>query len=183
MTTLKNKCTLVSIFDALAYQYPTILQKHDLDTPLDLVQLMLEGKASDWDNGDFLSNVKTIMVKNGSSPHSTVVWLYTCAYLKINMCARYAGAVDRVVDTLATINEKGPTLLNICDHGTNHVEFIPFPYVRNKVEQDLYEKYSANSHDQIKKFKEKDSIGEQSITLVDFISDDDFEDDLNKVFM
>ena len=55
--------------------------------------------------------------------------------------------------------------------------------VRNKIEQDLYEKYSANSCDQIKKFKEADSLGEQSITLVDFISDDDFEDDLNKLFM
>lgn len=171
------------MFDALAYQYPTILQKHELETPLDLVLLMLEGKASQWGEEENLADVQKTMIQNGSSPHSTVVWLFTCAYLKINMCAKYVGAVDTVIDTLANINESGPTLLNICDKGINHVEFLPFPYVRNKIEQDLYEKYSANSRDQMKKFKEVDSLGDQSIEVVDFISDDDLEEELYKLLM
>ena len=131
MVTLKDKCTIVAMFNAIAYQYPTILQEHDIHTPLCLVKLMLEGEASHWDTGDFLSKVKTTMVNNGRSPHCTVVWFFACTYLHINMCAKYVGAVPKVVNTLANVNANGPTLLNICDHGTDHVEFVPFPYVRN----------------------------------------------------
>ena len=54
-----------------------------------------------------------------------------------------------------------PMLLNVCEDGPHHVEFFPFPYVRTKRDQELYEKYSERSRIQIKKYEQRKYIEEE----------------------
>lgn len=151
MVTLENKCTLISMFDALAYQYPQTLQTHHLNTPLDLVQLMLEGKASDWGQNGFLYNIKESFVNNKHG--HPAIYPFICYTLKINMCVDEIPDLSNTKYYLANICPTRPKVLNICSEGNHHVEFHPFPHVRTKKDQELYERYSKNSREQIKKFE------------------------------
>lgn len=160
MATLENKCTLISMFDALAYQYPYILHIHDVSTPLELVQLMLEGKASKWDLWDMSKKIKQRMIDGGDG--CSLVFLVTCYYFNINMCGKRMPLTRTAKEKLSTLTRASrPMLLNICEDGPQHVEFFPFSYVRTKRDQELYEKYSESSRIQIKEYEHKKYIEEE----------------------
>lgn len=175
MVTLENKCTLISMFDALAFQYPQILQTHDLNTPLDFVQFMLEGEASGWGlnnktkNGLFTYNIKKSFVTNQSG--HPAIYPFICWALDINMCVDEIPNLSNTKDYLANIcPATRPKVLNICSEGKNHVEFHPFPYVRTKKDQELYEMYSSNSREQIKKFEMDKFAREESKAFNDLMT-------------
>ncbi len=175
MVTLENKCTLISMFDALAFQHPKILKKHDINTPLDLVQLMLEGKSSDWglnnktERGLFTYNIKEKFVA-GTAGHP-VIYTFLCWYLKINMCVNEIPNLANTKDYMNRISPpSSPNVLNICSEGKHHVEFHPFPYVRTKENQELYEMYSENSREQIKKFEFKQFADEEYRATMDIMT-------------
>ena len=172
MVTLEKKCTLISMFDALAYQYPCILYEHGLNTPLDLVQLMLEGKASDWGQHEFTHNKKKQFLSNESG--HPVIYPFVCLYLKINMCV---DGIPNLANTRTFLrgicSSSRPTVLNICEDGPNHVEFHPFPYVRTKRDQRLYEMYSENSRKQIKEYEHRKWMDEEFRATEWIMAEDD----------
>ena len=171
MVTLEKKCTLISMFDALAYQYPRILHKQGVSTPLDLVQLMLEGRGSGWDTCETSKSIKQKMI-DGVGGYS-MIFLATCYHLKINMCGKWLPISCRAKETLSNISDVSrPMLLNICEDGPHHVEFFPFPYVRTKRDQELYELYSEKSHVQIKEYEHKKWLEEEFKAREDWMAMD-----------
>jgi len=175
-STLEKKCTLISMFDAIAYQCPHILQTNNLDTPLDLIRLMLEGKGSHWDVCETTKSLKQSMIE-GTAGYG-IVFPHTCQYLDINMCAAGLPSFSsRAKHCLSHINDSShPKILNIHIDGPKHVEFTPFPYVRTKRDQELYETYSDNSRVQIKKFERKKFWEEETKTCDDMFAMGDIDD-------
>ena len=75
-------------------------------------------------------------------------------------------------------------IINICDPNydntdsnyINHVDFIPFPYVRNKYQENLYNIYSQNYKNEILDLEKKYDFS-QTLELNCFDIDDDDEFD------
>ena len=179
MVTLENKCTLISMFDALAFQYPNVLKNKNINTPLDLVQVMLEGEGSNWGlkNDWVTSHKKRFKSNEGGHP---VIYPFLCCFLEINMCVDRIPNLTHTKDYMSSICPSSQTVLNICSEGENHVEFHPFPYVRTRENQELYELYSKNSQEQIKKFEWKKIVDEEHRATMDLINmDDDLLDLIN----
>jgi len=140
MPTLTNKCLFVSLFDAVAYQHPALLQRVGISTPMELVHSIL---SLEW--SPLLREIKECFLKDEGHPHNSVVYMYMCKYLGINICSDCIDFHPKVKHALANFSSTFPTIFNITVEGTNHVEFEPFPYVRTKEDQRLYEIYSENA--------------------------------------
>jgi hypothetical protein len=135
MPTLKNKCLFVSVFDAVAYQHPALLQQSGISTPMNLVHTIL---SLEWP--PLLREIKECFLKDKPHPHNSIVLVCVCKYLGINICSGCIDVHPRVKHDLANISNTFPTIFNITDFGgTNHVEFEPFPYVRTREDLQLYE--------------------------------------------
>ena len=169
MVTLENKCTLISMFDALAFQYPDVLKNRNINTPFELVQVMLEGEGSGWGlKNDWVTSHKQRFISNGSG--HPVIYPPLCCYLGINMCVDRIPNLTHAKDYMRRICPSNITVLNICSEGKNHVEFHPFPYVRTKENQELYEMYSENSRKEIKQFEFKKMADEEYRATMDLIN-------------
>lgn len=151
MITLENKCTLVALFDALAYQHPSIPHKHNINSPLDLVRCMLEGEGSNWDVNDKLTKLKNDMINGIPHPNSTFIWFCACKYLRINMCV----PDEKCNEVLCTVSPTAPTIYGIRDAGHKHVAFKPFPYVRIKRDQELFQHMNKNSQKEMQEQRER----------------------------
>ena len=166
---LKNKCIFISIFNAMAYQYPSMLKSRGINSPLDLVKTMLFGEGSSWKNDcEWWADVheNTVSGRIGKKGNGNqILFPITCSFLKTNYSFDQSPLSDNVKTFLRIKfkhNEFYPRLLNIClVHGGTHAEFQPFPFVRTKDNQELYELYSKRSKQQIEAFEREDLYQEE----------------------
>ena len=86
------------------------------------------------------------------------------------MCVDRIPNLTHAKDYMRRICPSSITVLNICSEGKNHVEFHPFPYVRTKENQELYEMYSENSRKEIKQFEFKKMADEEYRATMDLIN-------------
>ena len=184
--TLRNKCLFISLFDAIAFQYPQVLKKHNLLSPLALTRHIL--CDIDFSGSDKFNSMMQWM-RSGSGwdarpsdvRSSIILFMITCNILGLKMNFERFNDIDN--DGLSGYNESvgvqsDKVLLHI--HSTPaHAWFVPFAFVRTKSDQVLYEQFATTSKLQVNQeaIREQNKLREEFMQRLNEESGDESEDE------